>query len=431
MKKLYAELDAELYDKKEKLGLNLFRRFFHISRQRMVNSAISTIFQPGMDIYDFGCGTSNWNLSKLPVIGIDINKNMLEYAVRKGRISKYIISDIAKIELKKSSVDIILLADILEHLEDYEALIQKLWFFLRPGGWLLINVPFDSRVSLWRPLFKILCFLEGDVLGNPYYRNRCGHINSFTPSSIRKLLEKNNFEIVCQKSNLRLSFLTIAKKNSYKKSKIVKEWDQFWRSNSLLHKLINFGRHRYNKLFIKLLEEKINRNSILIELGCGTSSSILPLHSKVLRIIGVDFSEQALKISRQNANKFEAHNVSYIRDDITEGNLKENNYDVVWSQGLLEHFEDFEKILSEHIRICKSKGWIVASIPSKYSYLFCWYLLSKLPFLKWIWPWMEQSFFTKKEVQEIVKKIENIEEYRIYCPKFNLSGLIILEIKKK
>ena len=431
IKHFYARLEPDLYDKKEKSGLNPFRRFFHNYRQKMIHRAVLDIYRPGMNVYDLGCGTVNWNLTKLPVIGVDFNEVMLEYAKRKGRLSNYIVADITELKLKKSSADIMILMDILEHVKDYEELINNIWNFLKPGGWLLLNLPFDTWDSLWRPLFKFVCFIEGDILGNPYYQNKCGHVNSFSPKSIRKLMEKCGFQVKYQRANLRLNFLTIIRKEINEKSVSKKEWERFWTNKGVIHRIVNFGRSGYNKFFVKLLEEKVNENTRLIELGCGTSTSILPLHNKVRELIGVDFSEEALRISKLNAKKLEIKNIHFIRDDLAKSKLNSNEYDVVWSQGLIEHFGNLEKALNEHIRICKNDGWIIISIPSKYSYFYIWYFLGKLPLMKWLWPWSEQNFFTKNKIQKILIKDKKIKKFRIYYPWLNLLGIIIVEIKKE
>ncbi len=430
-KQFYTRLEPDLYDQKEKKGLNPFRRFFHNHRQKMINRAVLNIYRPGMSIYDLGCGTVNWNLSQLPVIGVDFNKEMLEYAKRKGRISGYIVTDITELKLKKNSADIIILMDILEHIKDYGRLIKNIWNSLKPGGWLLLNLPYDTWDSLWRPFFRFVCFIEGDILGNAYYQDKCGHVNSFSPKSIRKLMEKHCFQVKSQSANLRLNFLTIARKRTDDSLESKKEWDLFWKNKGFIHKIVDVGRVGYNKFFEKILEDKVDENTRLIELGCGTSTSILALHNKVKELIGVDFSEEALRISKFNANKLKIKNIRFIQDDISKSRLNSNEYDVVWSQGLIEHFENFEKALIEHIRICKNGGWIIISVPSKYSYFYVWYYLSKLPLMKWFWPWSEQNFFTKKDVKNIVDKISSVKTQSIYHPMFSLLGLIIIEINKK
>jgi len=244
-------------------------------------------------------------------------------------------------------------------------------------------------------------------------------------------MEKYRFKVKSQKTNLRLNFLTIARKRSNESSDSEKEWDLFWKNKGAIHRIVDFGRIGYNRYFERILEEKVNQNTRLIELGCGTSTSILALHNKIRELIGVDFSEEALRISKLNANKLKIRNIHFIQDDISKSRLNSNEYDVVWSQGLIEHFENLEKALSEHIRICKNGGWIIISIPSKYSYFYVWYFLSKLPLMKWLWPWSEQNFFTKNGIQKNLSKVKKIEKTRIYSPWLNLLGIIIVEIKKE
>jgi dolichol-phosphate mannosyltransferase len=64
---------------------------------------------------------------------------------------------------------------------------------LKAGGHCIISVPFDVPPSLWRPLFFIQVVFQGYLLGNPYYRGRCGHVNSFSVESITKAFQRRGF----------------------------------------------------------------------------------------------------------------------------------------------------------------------------------------------------------------------------------------------
>ena len=85
--------------------------------------------------------------------------------------------------------------------------------------------------------------------------------------------------------------------------------------------------------------------------------------------------------------------------------IKENSVDVVWSQGLIEHFENPLKIVTEHYRICQSGGVVLISTPAKYSYQHLWYKITRPKMLRKFWPWTEQEFYNKKKYRPVKEYI--------------------------
>src|SRR3989344_7752340 len=73
---------------------NPVRAWFHKSRNNIVINCIKKYYKKGDKIVDLGCGNCLWNTEGIPVIGIDLNKKMMEYAKKRGRLTSYYICDI-------------------------------------------------------------------------------------------------------------------------------------------------------------------------------------------------------------------------------------------------------------------------------------------------------------------------------------------------
>jgi len=207
------------------------------------------------------------------------------------------------------------------------------------------------------------------------------------------------------------------------------EWDKVWSSGSLFNKFLNKARYYFSiKLFEKVFKEYVNKKSDLLEVGCGSSTTSLFLSPKICSFTGVDISEEALSLSRKNAKRLNVKNARFIKGDCFKLPFKDNQFDIVWSQGLIEHFDNDQGILKEKIRVCKKGGIIITSVPAYWSYHKVWYILTRPKFLRRFWPWTDQTFYTKKRLNSLIKH-ENVAILKIF--NYFLFGVIIQVLKKR
>lgn len=210
-----------------------------------------------------------------------------------------------------------------------------------------------------------------------------------------------------------------------------KEWDRVWKRKGFLTKLVDFGREKYNNYFIRVLEKKCNKNSKVLEVGCGTASLTLMLCDRIKKLIGIDISKKALEIAEQNAKNLNVSNAEFIKMDCTKMTFPSKTFDLVWSQGLIEHFKDPLKIVEEKIRVCKKGGHVLISVPYLYSYMHVWYLATRPKLFRNLWPWTEQEFYTKQKFTRLIKRVnlDNLD-YKIFLLRPVILGIIIMEITK-
>ena len=106
----------------------------------------------------------------------------------------------------------VVISEVLEHVRDPAALLAQANRLLADGGYLAVTVPFDTGLSTWRYLFLMQCVLQGHVLGKAYYKQKCGHINSFSPSQIVALSERAGFKVVEIKTSKRMNIALLCRK---------------------------------------------------------------------------------------------------------------------------------------------------------------------------------------------------------------------------
>lgn len=199
------------------------------------------------------------------------------------------------------------------------------------------------------------------------------------------------------------------------------DWDNVWSRKTFLTKIVDLGRKIYNFYFISLIKDNIKTGKLL-EIGCGTSSAIKKI-KELDQVIGIDISREAMKISNKDKNQ----NNAFIRGDCFKLPIADNTFDLVWSQGLIEHFSEPDKIVNEHYRVCKNGGIMLISVPYKYSYTLIWWYLTRPKFLRSLWPWTDQEFYTKRKFMKIIDKqgIKNHEFLTNY-----IFGTLILKVIK-
>ncbi|MDD5634071.1 MAG: class I SAM-dependent methyltransferase [Candidatus Omnitrophica bacterium] len=121
-----------------------------------------------------------------------------------------------------------------------------------------------------------------------------------------------------------------------------------------------------------------------LEVGCGSSidSHIIAEETKA-EMFGIDISEKAVEVARE-LDKFFDHGVVVKQGDALKLDFPDNLFDVVFSQGLLEHMPDPLAALREQLRVVRHGGVLIINVPQKYTaYTLYKHFLSCLG--KWEW----------------------------------------------
>lgn len=130
----------------------------------------------------------------------------------------------------------------------------------------------------------------------------------------------------------------------------------------------------------------------VLELGSGPALDALQLAAgrRKLEVHALDASPRALAWARQAARSLRRPLRLHAADARRTG-LPAESFDVVFSQGLLEHFRRPEDVWAETARLLKPGGYAVADVPQTFNP----YTLAKL-WHQWAgdWPWGREASFT-------------------------------------
>lgn len=99
------------------------------------------------------------------------------------------------------------------------------------------------------------------------------------------------------------------------------------------------------------------RGKKILDLGCGPGRYAKILTENGAKVIGIDNSENSLKIARKEAPKAE-----FILGDIEELPFKSEEFDIVLSPLVIGHFKNWNKIFKEVRRVLKKGGIFIFSI---------------------------------------------------------------------
>lgn len=139
-----------------------------------------------------------------------------------------------------------------------------------------------------------------------------------------------------------------------------KGWDRFYSKTYGLEYLIQ-NTFCHLELFKAVWEESPKK---ILEVGVGTGSMSIFFSYLGLDVSGLDSDKNILKKARNLARKLNGK-VKFAWGDAFKLPFEEKSFDVVFSQGLLEHFQDNEifKLLDEQSRVGKV---VVLSVPNKF-----------------------------------------------------------------
>jgi SAM-dependent methyltransferase len=103
----------------------------------------------------------------------------------------------------------------------------------------------------------------------------------------------------------------------------------------------------------------------MLEIGCG-NSIWLPYYAKHfgLKVTGVDYVESACEQARAKLNSYGVSGTILCRDIFQASAEEIGQYDLVFSQGVVEHFSDIDGTIKKFIEFVRPGGVLFTEIPN-------------------------------------------------------------------
>lgn len=185
-----------------------------------------------------------------------------------------------------------------------------------------------------------------------------------------------------------------------------------------MNSIISFNRHRaWRKDVMKRMN--VERGKKALDVCTGTGDWALALAEAVGdkgNVIGLDFSENMLKVAEEKLAKTSLKNVSFINGDAMDLPFPDNSFDYVTIGFGLRNVPDYKRVLKEMHRVCKPGGQVVCLETSQptligYRQLYYFYFQHIMPLFGKIfaksydeYAWLNESareFPGKEELKEM------------------------------
>jgi SAM-dependent methyltransferase len=164
-----------------------------------------------------------------------------------------------------------------------------------------------------------------------------------------------------------------------------KDWESYWSSKARVEDVYS----NKDRIARNLEITGLPHHASVLEVGAGTGRDSLPLAAAGATVIRLDYSIESLRLLTR---KPDVGTLFTVGGDTFRLPFRDNIFDVVFHQGLLEHFRrsDADRMMREQIRVLKQGGLLLIDVPQRYHpYTVLKHILIALG--KWFAGW-ERSF---------------------------------------
>jgi len=158
---------------------------------------------------DIGCGSGDFTLGYArclrldQVFGVDVSEETVEEARARGVVAVCVDLNKDNLPFADNTFDLVVMAEVIEHLENVEHTMDEVARVVTPGGYLAITTP---NLASWHGRLSLLLGYQPFTLDVGLRRHygslltvsgkSAGHIRGFTLPALRELLSSFGFRVI-------------------------------------------------------------------------------------------------------------------------------------------------------------------------------------------------------------------------------------------
>jgi len=329
-------------------------------------------------------------------VGIDISAEAIKKSKKGYPRFEYFVADATNLPLPDNSFDCVVCSEVIEHIPENERVLSEVKRILKNNGVFIITTP------NWLSWYGLARKIAEKLFKRPFTAGNQPIDNWLTPFSLRKKLKKYGFKIILfrglwyypptGKGNKQISSrIVIPIVKLFYPFEILSRSIFPWFGHMIIFKtkIIKNEMGKFNKQQLKSLYNtdyvskypssnkkklrrlfkfiNLDRNDIVLDVGCGNGLLLDYISNKIRFYYGVDFLENFINVAKSRQKKNKIINAKFVCEDINIfcKDFK-GNFNKIFALDFVEHIydEDFKRIFTSLYNSLKIGGELYIHTPN-------------------------------------------------------------------
>lgn len=182
-------------------------------------------------------------------------------------------------------------------------------------------------------------------------------------------------------------------------------WQDFLESGNLEAEIEQHrvNRRRFHRLIGACLHRVPSPSPQILEIGSGTAiDSYIVAEDYRVSVTGVDLSVTSIEVARRIGRYF-SRPLTLMQGDAERLPFPDATFDVVYSQGVLEHFQNPWPMLHEQLRVLKPEGFLVINVPQRHTGYTA-YKHEQMQAGTWPWGW--ETEYSYRDLRRLGRRLD-------------------------